>query len=238
MSAAEQNVDPLELKKFDELASRWWDPEGEFKPLHKLNPLRLGYIDRQAGVANQSCLDVGCGGGLLSEGLAQQGAAEVSGIDMAQGPLTVARLHLKKSGLDNVNYRESSAENLVATEAGKYDIVTCMEVIEHVPDPASLVAACARLTRPGGDVFFSTINRNIKAFMLAIVGAEYVMRMLPKGTHDYERFIKPSELRNWGRDAGLEFSDCTGLEFASLKGDFKLSKNVDVNYLMHFRVPE
>lgn len=237
MNQPENNVDPNELRKFDALASRWWDPEGEFKPLHQLNPLRLRYIDTHARIANKLCLDVGCGGGLLSEGLAQHGAAEVNGIDLAHGPLAVARLHLNKSGYENVFYHDSSAEQLTETDAGRYDIVTCMEVIEHVPDPASLVAACAQLVKPDGHVFFSTINRNIKAFLLAIVGAEYVMRMLPAGTHEYERFIKPSELRHWGREAGLEFNDITGLEYAPLEGRFSLTNDVDVNYLMHFRAP-
>lgn len=231
------NVDSKEVAKFDELASRWWDPEGEFKPLHQLNPVRLDYIAQQAGIDGKTCLDIGCGGGLLSEGLAERGASAVTGIDMAQGPLTVARLHQQKSGLTNITYTESSAEQLAESAAGGYDLVTCMEVIEHVPDPASLVAACARLARPGGDVLLSTLNRNLKAFMLAIVGAEYIMRMLPKGTHEYERFIKPSELRRWGRAAGMSCVDVTGLSYNPLKGSFTLGDDVDVNYLMHFRVP-
>jgi 2-polyprenyl-6-hydroxyphenyl methylase/3-demethylubiquinone-9 3-methyltransferase len=236
MNTLNQNVDPLELQKFDALASRWWDPQGEFKPLHQLNPVRLDYLEQRAGIAGKRYLDVGCGGGLLSEGLATRGA-EVTGIDMADGPLSVARLHLKKSRLENVRYLQSSAEALAVTEAGTYDVVTCMEVIEHVPDPQSLVAACKQLARPGGEVFFSTINRNVKAFMMAIVGAEYVMRMLPKGTHNYARFIRPSELRRWGVNSGLNFSHVAGLSYAPFSGTFSLSNDVDVNYLMHFTVP-
>ena len=237
MNTAKQNIDPHELQKFDALASNWWDPQGEFKPLHQLNPVRLDYVDQRAGISGKRCLDVGCGGGLLSEGLAERGA-DVTGIDMADGPLSVAKMHLQKSGLENVRYLRSSAEELAETEAGSYDIVSCMEVIEHVPDPQSLVTACRQLARPGGDVFFSTINRNIKAFMMAIVGAEYVMRMLPKGTHDYERFIRPSELRRWGINSGLLYSHITGLSAAPFNGTFSLSDNIDVNYLIHFTVPE
>ena len=238
MSAREPNVDPTEVQKFDELASRWWDPAGEFKPLHQLNPVRLDYLNQRSGISGKYCLDVGCGGGLLSEGLAERGASQVTGIDMAQGPLTVARLHQQKSGLDNIDYLQSSAEDLATQRSGSFDIVSCMEVIEHVPDPASLVRACMQLAKPGGDVFFSTINRNIKAFLVAIIGAEYVLRMLPKGTHDYERFIRPSELRHWARDCGLEFTDLTGLTYHPASGSFSLSKDVDVNYLMHFRAPQ
>ncbi len=237
MNTAQPNVDPLEVRKFDELASRWWDPAGEFKPLHQLNPVRLDYVDLHAPVSGKQCLDVGCGGGLLSEGLAERGAAQVTGIDMAEGPLTVARLHQKKSQLENIDYLQSSAEGLAAQHAGQFDIVSCMEVIEHVPEPASLVNACMQLAKPGGDVFFSTINLNIKAFLVAIVGAEYVMRMLPKGTHEYDRFIRPSELRRWARDCGLEFGDLTGLSYHPASGRFTLSNDVDVNYLMHFRTP-
>jgi 2-polyprenyl-6-hydroxyphenyl methylase/3-demethylubiquinone-9 3-methyltransferase len=236
MNTPEANVDPAEVRKFDELASRWWDPAGEFKPLHQLNPVRLAYLEQRANPAGKQCLDVGCGGGLLTEALATHAAA-VTGIDMATGPLKVARLHQKKSGLENIRYLQSSAEGLAEQESGQYDLVSCMEVIEHVPDPQSLVTACAQLAKPGGDVFFSTINRNFKAFLMAIVGAEYVMRMLPKGTHDYERFIKPSELRSWGHAAGLEFRDITGLKYAPLDGKFSLTSDVDVNYLMHFRMP-
>ena len=235
-AADNPNVDTGEIRKFDELASRWWDPEGEFKPLHRLNPLRTAYVTERADIAGQPVLDVGCGGGLLSEALAQAGA-EVTGIDMAPAPLQVARLHQHKSGLDSIRYLETNAENLAAEEAGSFAVVTCMEVIEHVPDPESLIAACAALARPGGDLFFSTLNRNLKAFMLAIVGAEYVLNMLPKGTHEYSKFIRPSELRRWARGAGLEFADITGITYHPGSGEFSLGNDVDVNYLMHFRKP-
>jgi 2-polyprenyl-6-hydroxyphenyl methylase/3-demethylubiquinone-9 3-methyltransferase len=237
MNTQTQNVDPLEVQKFDELASRWWDPEGEFKPLHKINPVRIDYVAQRAELAEKRVLDVGCGGGLLSEGLAAKGA-DVTGIDMATGALAVARMHLKKSGLESVRYLQSSAESLAETEAARFDVVTCMEVIEHVPDPASLVKACAQLAKPGGKVFFSTLNRNPKAFLMAIVGAEYLMRLLPKGTHSYERFIKPSELRRWGLAAGLQFRDLAGINYSPLTGNFSLGEDVAVNYLMHFSIPK
>ncbi|MBT8422501.1 MAG: bifunctional 2-polyprenyl-6-hydroxyphenol methylase/3-demethylubiquinol 3-O-methyltransferase UbiG [Gammaproteobacteria bacterium] len=235
-AATDDNVDDGEIRKFDALASRWWDPEGEFKPLHRLNPLRAGYVTGRAAVDGQPVLDVGCGGGLLTEALAQAGG-EVTGIDMAPAPLQVAKLHQHKSGLDSIRYLETHAEALAEQETGRYAVVTCMEVIEHVPDPQSLITACAALTRPGGDVFFSTLNRNLKAFMLAIVGAEYVLNMLPKGTHEYSNFIRPSELRRWARAADLEFADITGLTYHPISGEFSLGSDVDVNYLMHFRKP-
>jgi 2-polyprenyl-6-hydroxyphenyl methylase / 3-demethylubiquinone-9 3-methyltransferase len=236
MNQEAYNVDPIEVRKFDELASRWWDPDGEFKPLHKINPLRIAYIQEHGSLGGKKVLDVGCGGGLLSEGMAKHGAI-VTGIDMAPSPLAVARLHRHKSGLPELDYFESSAEQLAMTAAGSFDIVTCMEVIEHVPDPVSLVNACAQLVRPGGSVFLSTLNRNVTSFMTAIVAAEYLLRLLPRGTHEYERFIKPSELRQWGISAGLHFSDIRGIEYSLLSGEFALSTNVEVNYLMHFVAP-
>ncbi len=236
MNAANHNVDQQEIRKFDELASRWWDPNGEFKPLHRLNPLRTGYVADRTRLRGKHLLDVGCGGGLLSESLARAGA-DVTGIDMAAGPLAVAKLHQHKSGLEQIRYLETHAEALAADEAASFDVLTCMEVIEHVPDPASLIAACAQLVRPGGQLFFSTLNRTPKAFALAIVGAEYIMRMLPKGTHEYEKFIRPSELRRWAVDAGLHFEGISGISYHPLTEQFSLGDDVDVNYLMHFSRP-
>jgi len=230
------NHDPDEVAKFDALASRWWDPQGEFKPLHLMNPLRVQYIEQHAGLAGKHCLDIGCGGGILSEGLAAT-AATVTGIDMAGAALAIARLHLHESGLDNIDYRDQSAADLATEKPEAFDVVTCLEVLEHVPDPARLVDSCARLVRPGGDVFFSTINRNPKAFAMAIVGAEYLMRMLPKGTHEYAKFIQPAELDAWGRRAGLELKDITGLHYSPLSERFRLGSNADVNYLAHFVRP-
>ncbi len=230
------NVDPAELKKFDELASRWWDPEGEFKPLHRMNPVRLAYLQDRTELAGKRCLDIGCGGGLLTEGMARAGA-DVTGIDLAAGPLGVARMHLKESGLQSVRYIETSADTLAESEPSSFDVVTCMEVLEHVPDPARLVADCQRLARPGAQVFFSTINRNQKAFLLAIVAAEYILGLLPRGTHEYARLIKPSELNRWSLTAGLQFHNLTGLRFNPLNDSFSLTDNVDVNYLMHFAAP-
>lgn len=236
MTTETLNYDPAELKKFGDLASRWWDPEGEFKPLHRMNPVRLSYLDQQAQLQGKRCLDVGCGGGLLSEGMARAGA-DVTGIDLVDALLSVARLHLKESGLKTVRYLEISADRLGETEFASYDIVTCLEVLEHVPDPSQLVADCSRLACPGGHVFFSTINRNPKAFLLAIVAAEYIMGLLPKGTHEYARLIKPSELNRWALSAGMELRDLRGLNFNPLNNSFSLSDNVDVNYLAHYTVP-
>ncbi len=236
MNTATDNVDQQEIRKFDELASRWWDPDGEFKPLHRLNPLRTRYVAERAELAGRRVLDVGCGGGLLSESLAREGA-DVTGIDMAAGPLAVARLHQHKSGLQEIRYLETHAEALAAAEPASYDVLTCMEVIEHVPEPASLLHACAALTRPGGQLFFSTLNRTPKAFALAIVGAEYIMRMLPKGTHEFEKFIRPSELRRWATDAGLSFEGIRGVIYHPFSQSFELGDDVSVNYLMHFSRP-
>jgi 2-polyprenyl-6-hydroxyphenyl methylase/3-demethylubiquinone-9 3-methyltransferase len=231
------NADPAEVGKFDALASRWWDPHGDFKPLHQLNPVRLAFVAERVELAGASVLDVGCGGGILSESLARAGA-KVTGIDMADNVLTVARLHQQVSNLPDIRYAHSSAEQLAATETGRYDVVTCMEVLEHVPDPVSLIGACARLARPGGNLFFSTLNRTPKAYLLAILGAEYVLSMLPKGTHEYAKFIRPSELRRWGAGAGLDFAAIAGLTFSPLNQHFSLTDDVGVNYLMHFRVPD
>lgn len=235
-STASSNVDPAEVAKFEALASRWWDREGEFKPLHDINPLRANYIDERAKVAEKNYLDVGCGGGILSEAMAQRGA-KVSGIDMGEAPLQVAKLHSLESGVE-VNYRRCTAEELAEKEAGQYDVVSCLEMMEHVPDPASVIQACADLCKPGGDLFFSTINRTPKAYALAIVGAEYILRWLPKGTHEYSKFIRPSELAAGLRQAGLELVDITGMTYNPLLKRYKLTpKDVDVNYLVHARKP-
>ena len=225
------NADQHELDKFSQLAHRWWDPNSDFKPLHDINPLRLDWIDGHCQLAGKAVLDVGCGGGLLAEGMCEKGAT-VTGIDLSEKALAVARLHLLESGRE-LDYRQISAEELATQEAGRYDVVTCMEMLEHVPDPASTVAACAALTRPGGHVFFSTINRNPKAYLLAVVGAEYVLRMLPRGTHDYARFIKPSELSRWVRNAGLDPDELRGMTYNPLTRHCALGKNTDVNYLLH-----
>jgi 2-polyprenyl-6-hydroxyphenyl methylase/3-demethylubiquinone-9 3-methyltransferase len=225
------NVDHAEVRKFEDLASRWWDRHSEFKPLHDINPLRLDYIDRRSGLAGKRVLDVGCGGGILAEGMAAAGA-EVTGIDMGLAPLEVARLHLLESGLE-VDYRQQSAEDCAAENPAAFDIVTCMEMLEHVPDPSSVVAACAALVRPGGQVYFSTINRNPKSYLFAIIGAEYLLRMLPKGTHDFARFVRPAELSRWTRAAGLDTTDITGLTFNPATGIYRLDPDdVTVNYLM------
>lgn len=229
--ASTTNVDPNEIRKFEELASRWWDKNSEFKPLHDINPLRANWIDNIAPVAEKKVLDVGCGGGILSESLAQRGA-DVTGIDMGDAPLSVARLHQLESGL-SINYQKSTAEDFAKNNENTFDIVTCLEMLEHVPDPSSVINACAKMVKPGGAVFFSTINRNPKAFLLAIVGAEYVLRMLPRGTHEYGKFIRPSELANWSREADLQVNQMTGLLYNPLTKTYKLSpSDVDVNYMI------
>lgn len=226
------NVDMAEVAKFEALASRWWDMESEFKPLHDINPLRTTYIDQRASLAGKKVIDVGCGGGILSEAMAQRGA-HVKGIDMGEAPLGVARLHLMESKLD-IDYERITAEEIADREAEQYDVVTCLEMLEHVPDPASVVAACKRLVKPGGHVFFSTINRNPKAWLFAVVGAEYVLKLLPKGTHDYAKFIQPAELASFARLAGLEVQDLTGMTYNPITKQYRLNqRDVSVNYLMH-----
>ena len=225
------NVDAAEVEKFAAMAARWWDPDGDFKPLHRINPLRMDYISRRCEFRGASIVDIGCGGGLLSEAMAAAGA-EVTGVDAADAPLKVARLHLIESG-QRVDYVLATAEKLLETHAEKFDVVTCLEMLEHVPDPSSVVSACAGLVKPGGQLIFSTINRNPKAYALAVIGAEYVLGMLPKGTHDYSKFIRPSELAAWCRNAGLVVHDITGMTYNPFTDRFRLNRDTDVNYLMH-----
>ncbi|MCC6073825.1 bifunctional 2-polyprenyl-6-hydroxyphenol methylase/3-demethylubiquinol 3-O-methyltransferase UbiG [Pseudomonas sp. GCM10022188] len=227
------NVDHAEIAKFEALAHRWWDRESEFKPLHEINPLRVNWIDERVGLAGKRVLDVGCGGGILSESMALRGA-QVTAIDMGEAPLAVARLHQLESGVQ-VDYRQSTAEALAAELPGQFDVVTCLEMLEHVPDPASVIQACQRLVKPGGQVFFSTINRNPKAYLLAIVGAEYLLKLLPRGTHDFRKFIRPSELGAWCRDAGLAVEDIVGMTYNPLSKTYKLGQDVDVNYMIQTR---
>ena len=226
-----QNADPNELDNFSQRAHRWWDPESEFKPLHQINPLRLDWIDSHAIIAGKKVLDIGCGGGILSESMAVKGA-EVTGIDLSSNALAVARLHLMESG-NSVEYLEVSAEQLAEQSPASYDVVSCMEMLEHVPNPASTIAACAALVKPGGHVFFSTINRNLKAYLLAVIGAEYVLKMLPKGTHDYAKFIKPSELTRWSKSVRLEPSELIGLSYNPITQTYSLGRDTSVNYLLH-----
>jgi 2-polyprenyl-6-hydroxyphenyl methylase/3-demethylubiquinone-9 3-methyltransferase len=226
-----QNVDPREIAKFEALASRWWDRTGEFKPLHEINPLRANYIDEHSPVAGKQLVDVGCGGGILAEAMAQRGAI-VTGIDMGEAPLAVAKLHQLESGT-TIDYRRSTAEQLAAENPGAFDIVCCLEMLEHVPEPAEVVAACAALAKPGGALYFSTINRNPKAFVFAIIGAEHILRLLPAGTHEYAKFIKPSELGGWIRDAGLALEGITGMTYNPLTQHYRLDeRDVSVNYLV------
>jgi 2-polyprenyl-6-hydroxyphenyl methylase/3-demethylubiquinone-9 3-methyltransferase len=224
------NVDPAELAKFNELAHRWWDREGEFRPLHEINPLRLAWIAERVALDGKQALDVGCGGGILTEAMAHRGAS-VTGIDLGEKPLRIAQLHMLESGVQ-VRYEAAAAESFAQVHPNEFDVVTCMELLEHVPEPPSTVAACARLAKPGGRVFFSTINRNPKSYLLAVIGAEYVLKLLPKGTHDYARFIKPSELTRWCRDAGLRPLEMTGMTYTPITGNYKLGRDCDVNYML------
>ena len=235
-SSTSTNVDPQELAKFSELAHRWWDPESEFRPLHQINPLRLEWIDSLVGVAGKRVVDVGCGGGILAESMARKGA-DVLGIDMATKPLRVAQLHALEAGVKNVQYREMSAETLAAEQASGFDAVTCMEMLEHVPDPSSVVRACAQMVKPGGWVFFSTLNRNPKSFLFAILGAEYVLKLLPRGTHEYAKFIRPSELTRWARESGLAPNEMKGMEYNPITRRYWLSGDTSVNYLVACRKP-
>jgi len=230
------NVDAQELAKFSELAHRWWDPESEFRPLHQINPLRLEWLDELASLRGKQVLDVGCGGGILAEAMARR-ASHVTGIDLAARPLGVARLHALEAGVANIDYREIATEALSAEQPSSFDVVTCMEMLEHVPDPSAVVRACATLVKPGGWVFFSTLNRNPKSFLFAIVGAEYVLRLLPRGTHEYARFIRPSELARWSRDAGLGLHGSRGMEYNPFTRRYWLSDDTSVNYLIACRRP-
>ncbi|WP_275270673.1 bifunctional 2-polyprenyl-6-hydroxyphenol methylase/3-demethylubiquinol 3-O-methyltransferase UbiG [Limnobacter sp. P1] len=237
MSSIESNnVDHAELAKFSALASKWWDPNSEFRPLHEINPLRLNWIDERVGLKGKRVLDVGCGGGILAESMARRGA-DVLGIDLADKSLKVAELHKLETGVNNVNYRFVSAEQLAAEEQATFDVVTCLEMLEHVPDPAQTIQACADLCKPGGWLFFSTINRNPKSFVFAIVGAEYVLNLLPKGTHEYKKFIKPSELAQYARQSKLDFSEIIGLVYNPLTKVYRLARDTDVNYMVACRKP-
>lgn len=227
------NADPIEIEKFSQLAHKWWDPHSEFKPLHEINPLRLGYIDRNASLQGKTVLDVGCGGGILSESMARLGS-HVTGIDLSDKALNVAKLHLLESG-QQVDYRKIAVETLAAEQPAHFDVVTCLEMLEHVPDPASVIAACAQLVKPGGWVFFSTLNRNPKSYLFAIIGAEYVLNMLPRGTHDYAKFLKPSELAQYCRNARLDLVDLIGMSYNPISKVYSLGKDTDVNYIIACR---
>jgi 2-polyprenyl-6-hydroxyphenyl methylase/3-demethylubiquinone-9 3-methyltransferase len=230
MTATAANVDQAEIKKFEDLASRWWDPESEFKPLHQINPLRLEYINKAVSLKGKTTLDVGCGGGILAESMAAKGA-KVTGLDMGEAPLKVAELHLLESGLE-VDYIRLPVEQLAEQQPASFDVVTCMEMLEHVPDPSSVIRACAKLVKPGGHLFFSTLNRNPKSYLFAIVGAEYLLKLLPKGTHDFAKFIRPSEMGEWIREADLELEDMIGLVYNPLTKAYKLGPDISVNYMM------
>ena len=230
-----ENFDKEELDKFDDLAARWWDKDSEFKPLHDINPLRLNYIDEKAGLNGKKVIDIGCGGGILSESMALRGAT-VKGIDLATAGLSVAKLHAQQTAA-NVEYEKISAEALAELEPASYDVVTCLEMLEHVPQPDKIIQACATLVKPGGDLFFSTINRNPKSYLFAIVGAEYVLNLLPKGTHEYAKFIKPAELDDWIRTTGLANQDLIGMSYNPFSGKYWLGKDVSVNYMMHAKRP-
>lgn len=229
------NIDPAEIKKFEDLASRWWDKQGEFKPLHEMNPLRLSFIITGSELAGKAVCDIGCGGGILTESLAACGAM-ATGIDMGKAPLSVARLHAIESDLE-IDYLQTTAEDFAQQHPAGFDVVTCMELLEHVPDPASIIQACFDLVKPGGSVYFSTINRNPKSYLLAIVGAEYLMKMLPRGTHDYAKFIKPSELDEWARDAGFNLCKLSGVSYNPFTSLFSLSHDVEVNYMVQYKRP-
>ncbi len=224
------NADPIEIEKFSQLAHKWWDPNSEFKPLHDINPLRLNYVDRLAGISGKTVLDVGCGGGILSEGMARMGA-RVTGIDLSDKALQVARLHLLESG-NQVDYRKIEVETLAEEMPQSFDVVTCLEMLEHVPDPQSVISACKRLVKPGGWVFFSTLNRNPKSYLFAIIGAEYLLNLLPRGTHDYAKFIKPSELGQYCRNSGLDVADLTGMSYNPLSKTYSLGRDCSVNYMI------
>jgi len=235
MTQARQNVDAAEVAKFDAVASRWWDPQGEFRALHEINPLRLDWIRQHIELRDRRIVDIGCGGGILAEAMSSSGA-NVTGIDMAEGALAVARLHQVES-VAEVEYCQATAEELAAEQSGRFDVVTCLEMLEHVPDPAQVIQSCAELVKPGGHVFLSTINRNPKSFLFAIVGAEYVLKLLPAGTHEYQKFIRPSELESWARSAGLELNASIGMHYNPVTRDYSLGASLDVNYLMYFQRP-
>ncbi len=230
-----ENVDPAEIAKFEKLAHRWWDTEGDMKALHDINPLRANFIDKHSNIAGKTVLDVGCGAGILSEGLAQRGAS-VTAIDMGAEPLQIAKLHLHESKLE-INYQQSTAESFAQYNPASFDVITCMEMLEHVPDPASVIDACAHIAKPGADIFFSTINRSPKSFAFAIVGAEYLLNLVPKGTHAYEKLIKPSELASMARKSGLVIEHMAGMEYNPLSKTYFLSEDCSVNYLIHMRKP-